>query len=138
MELGVNSKFLNATPLPSRRFEGYEKLFYRSPAIPWNFLIFSATVHLTRKRLIFPGRLFKTHHLKKKTLKREGRKFKNPIRGGCPKNEKNSKLTYRLQAFMNHNIDHSHELFDCILILNCQGHLFYWVGFYLQVFINQT
>ena len=47
--------------------------------------IFPATIYLTRKRLIFPGRLLKTDHLKK--LKRGGRLFKNPRQGG-PKNEK--------------------------------------------------
>ena len=47
--------------------------------------------------------------------------------GRGPKHEKNSNLTYRLQTFTNHYIDHSNELFDCILILNCQGHHFYGV-----------
>ena len=38
--------------------------------------IFSATVHLTRKRFIFPGRYLKADHLKKK-LDMGGGSFKN-------------------------------------------------------------
>ena len=75
-------KFSNTTPLPSRIFVGGMNFF--DPPLSMKFFIdggifffkylqtkhkkwiFSATVHLTRKKFIFPGRYLKANHFEKK------------------------------------------------------------------------
>ena len=64
------------TPSPSMNFfmEG-GLLFYEYIEIKHKKCNFSATVHLTRKKFIFPGRYLKANHFEKK-LNREGGLFK--------------------------------------------------------------
>ena len=60
------------------QFWGRYKKFLDPPNLQTKYKkwIFSATVHLTRKRFIFPGRYLKADHLKKK-LDMGGGPFKN-------------------------------------------------------------
>ena len=76
--------FLNTTPLPSRIFWGGMNFFLEPPLSTkifsdggglffYKYLqtkhkkwIFSATVHLARKKFIFPGRYLKADHFGKK------------------------------------------------------------------------
>ena len=65
-------KFLNTTPFPSRTFGGGYK-YLQTKHRKW---IFSATIPLTRKKFIFPGRYLKVNHFEKK-LDMGGGPFKN-------------------------------------------------------------
>ena len=66
----------------------------------------STTVHLTRKKFIYSGRYLKGGHFEKK-IGHGGGPFKN-AEGGSLKLIM-SNLTYKLQTFTKHSIDHGNE-----------------------------
>ena len=66
----------------------------------------SATIHLTRKKFIYSGRYFIGGHFDKK-IGQEGGPFKN-AKGGSLKLIM-SNLSYKLQIFTKHYIDHGNE-----------------------------
>ena len=68
----------------------------------------SATVHLTRKNLIYSGRYLKGAHFEKKIGWGGGGPFKN-AEGGRSLKLIMSNLTYKLQTFTKHYIGHGNE-----------------------------
>ena len=78
--LGGITKFLDPPKTHTLTIWGYKKfldppkfIYLQTKHKKW---IFSATVHLTRKRFIFPGRYLKADHFEKK-LDMGGGPFKN-------------------------------------------------------------
>ena len=59
---------------PKNNDGGSVNIFHRPPPLPHQKIMFSTTVHPTRKNLIFPGCLLKADHCEKK-LKRGGVPF---------------------------------------------------------------
>ena len=57
--------------------DGGAFFFYKYLQTKHKKWIFSATVHLTRKKFIFPGRFLKGAHFEKKKLDMGGGPFKN-------------------------------------------------------------
>ena len=68
----------------------------------------SATVHLTRKNLIYSGRYLKGAHFEKKNWMGRGVGHSKMLKGGSLKLIM-SNLTYKLQTFTKHYIGHGNE-----------------------------